>query len=83
MENDFIEYKVKVFSSGEQRWYLDDKLHRKDGPAIIYGDGSCLWYLYGGNITEQEHRQRTNPTKELTVAEIEALLGHKVKIVKG
>jgi hypothetical protein len=33
-------------------------------------------------MTEQEHQQRTNPAKELTVAEIEALLGHKVKVVK-
>ena len=74
-----------IYADGTQEWCLNDQLHREDGPAIVYGDGSGLWYLYGDNITEQEHRQRTitNPVKELSVAEIEELLGYKVKIVKG
>ena len=23
------------------------KLHRTDGPAVVYTDGSCAWYLNG------------------------------------
>ena len=38
--------------------------------------------LNGEEYTEEEFLKRTQPVKELTVAEIEALLGHKVKVVK-
>jgi len=31
-----IEYKVKVFKD-KTEWYLNDKLHREDGPDIEYG----------------------------------------------
>ena len=30
-----------------KRWYLNDKLHREDGPAVKYTDGSKCWYLNG------------------------------------
>ena len=29
-----IEYTVKVRADGTKEWYLNDKLHREDGPAI-------------------------------------------------
>ena len=32
---------------GTQRWYLDGKLHRLDGPAWIRADGSQSWYQNG------------------------------------
>jgi hypothetical protein len=30
-------------------WYRDenDRLHRTDGPAVEYFDGSCSWYKHG------------------------------------
>ena len=28
-------------------WYLNDKYHREDGPAIEYADGDRVWYLNG------------------------------------
>ena len=28
-----------------RKWYLNDKLHREDGPAIEYADGTKYWYL--------------------------------------
>ena len=37
-------YTVEV-SDGTKFWYLNDKLHREDGPAIEYADGSKYWYL--------------------------------------
>ena len=49
----------------------------------VYEDGSKYWYLNGKLLTQEEHQSATNPAKELTVAEIEKLLGHKVKVVKG
>jgi hypothetical protein len=42
-----IEYTVIVDKNGTKRWYLNDQLHREDGPAVEYADGSKLWYLNG------------------------------------
>ena len=41
-----IEYKVKVYP-GTKYWYLNDKLHREDGPAVELKNGTNLWYLNG------------------------------------
>jgi hypothetical protein len=30
---------------GNRRWYLNDKEHRIDGPAIEYVNGNNYWYL--------------------------------------
>jgi hypothetical protein len=100
-----ITYTVKVDEIAT-RWYLNDKLHREDGPAIEYSDGSKSWYLNGklhredgpaiewanGSkwrylndqyFTEAEFNARMNPVaKELTVAEIEQLIGYTVKVVE-
>ena len=40
MLNGMIEY-----ANGERHWYLDDKRHRTDGPAIEYAEGDCYWFL--------------------------------------
>jgi hypothetical protein len=66
-------------ANGDRYWCLNGRLYREDGPAIEWADGSCGWYLNDKKVTEQEVMKTT---KELTVAEIERLLGHKVKIVK-
>ena len=99
-----IEYKVKVDANGNKYWYLNDKLHREDGPsiewtnghkewwingqlhredgpAIEYVDGDKSWYLNGDSLTEQEFNNRTQ-TKELTIEQIEAKLGYKIKVVR-
>ena len=70
------------WADGTKYWYLNDKRHREDGPAVECADGSKYWYLNGKLLTQEEHQSATNPAKELTVAKIEKLLGHKVKIVK-
>ena len=28
-------------------WYFNDELHREDGPALEYADGTKVWYLNG------------------------------------
>ena len=70
------------YANGDKGWYLNGKLHREDDPAIEWADGTKFWYLNGIKMTEEEHQQQTNPAKEYSVAQIEALLGHKVKVVK-
>ena len=43
-EHEMIEYTVNVWAGGCE-WYLKNKLHREDGPAAEYSDGSKWWYL--------------------------------------
>ena len=71
-----------IDSEGTKQWYRNGLRHREDGPAIEYTDGSNRWYLNGIWLLESEFNARMNPVKELTVAEIEKLLGYSVKIVK-
>ena len=40
-------YKVKVYNNGYEEWYLNDKLHREDGPAVEWDNGYKSWYLNG------------------------------------
>ena len=67
------------YANGDRYWYLNGNLHREDGPAVEYASGVREWWLNGKRVTEEDVMK---PAKELTVAEIEQLLGHKVKIVK-
>jgi hypothetical protein len=37
-----------IDGQGTQRWFnLDKKLHREDGPAVLYVDGDQVWYING------------------------------------
>jgi hypothetical protein len=71
------------YSSGYKEWCRDGKRHREDGPAVEWPDGANEWYLNDIELSEAEFIRRTQPVKEMTIAEIEKLLGHKVKVVKG
>jgi hypothetical protein len=70
------------FANGDKYWYLDGKCHREDGPAVEWSNGSKRWFLNGKEYTEAEFKKKMAPVKEMTVADIERLLGHSVKIVK-
>jgi len=50
MLNGMIEY-----ASGTRQWFLNDKLHREDGPAIEWPDGHCAWFLNDIAYTEEEY----------------------------
>ena len=43
----YITYEVIVEDSGTKKWYLNDKLHREDGPAVEWVEGDKFWYLNG------------------------------------
>ena len=53
---------------------MNDELHREDGPAIEYSDGTKLWFLHGKYLTEAEFNQRMNSV-ELTLDEIASKFG--------
>jgi hypothetical protein len=42
-----LKYTVKVYPNGDKFWYLNDKLHREDGPAVEWANGDKYWYLNG------------------------------------
>ena len=76
---------IKIDENGSKFYFKDKamtKRHREDGAAIEYADGDKEWYLEGNYYNEAEFNAKMNPVKELTVADIEKLLGHRVKIVK-
>ena len=43
---------LHINENGTKRWYLDDRLHRLDGPAVECTFGNKLWYING-----KKHRE--------------------------
>ena len=68
------------WASGTKEWYLNDKLHREDGPAMEFANGTKWWYLNDEQLTEAEHKAKTIPTVEMTMEEICEALGKNVKV---
>ena len=69
-------------ADGSIQWYQNDHCHRTDGPAIEWFNGSKEWYINGNQMTEAEFLAATQPVVEMTVADIEKLVGKRVKIIK-
>ena len=67
---------------GYNVWYQDGKCHRTDGPAVDWADGRVEYWINGKQLTPAQFKEKTAPVKEMTIAEIEAALGHSVKVVK-
>ena len=44
---------MKVNQNGTKHWFLNDELHREDGPAIEYADGGKEWFL-NGNLHRED-----------------------------
>jgi hypothetical protein len=38
-----------------QKWFLNDKRHRVDGPAMEWADGTKEWFLNDIEYEEDEH----------------------------
>ena len=67
---------------GRKEWWQNGQLHRTDGPAVVFENGDNHWYINGKKLTEAEFLAATQPVVEMTVADIEKLLGKRVKIIK-
>ena len=70
------------YADGSKVWYLNGHRHRTDGPAVEWADGYKEWWLNGEHLTQEEHLRRIIPAQEMTVADIEAALGKRIKIIK-
>jgi hypothetical protein len=42
-----MKYSIVENSYGDKKYYLNNLLHREDGPAIEYADGWKEWYQHG------------------------------------
>jgi len=40
--------------NGDKRWYLNGKLHRTDGPAVEYSDGTKYWFLNNERVEMED-----------------------------
>lgn len=69
------------WADGTKFWYVDGKLHRLDGPAVEHANGTKYWFIDDVKLTEKQFKERTAPVKELTIGDIEKLLGYKVKVI--
>lgn len=45
---------IRFWPNGEKRWILNGFLHREDGPAVIYHNGTKYWYLEGQPCFQQD-----------------------------
>ena len=70
------------YTCGTKYWYQNGQVHRTDGPAVEYADGAKRWYIYGDPVTEAEFLAATTQVVEMTVADVEKLVGKRVKIIK-
>jgi len=66
--------------NGDKAWYQNGRYHRLDGPAVEYADGNTEWWIDNTEYTEHQFIKKTS-LRELTVSEIEKLLGYPVKII--
>ncbi len=79
---DRLDYPAVEWANGDKEWWVDDKLHREDGPAVEYPNGDIEYWLNGEQMTKQQWEAGLRPVEELTVGQIEQLLGKKIKIIK-
>ena len=49
MDNNQPVMTVKVDEVGDKYWRIDGKIHRTDGPAVEWADGTKEWAIYGLN----------------------------------
>ena len=70
------------YADGTKFWYQNGQKHRTDGPANEWSDGSMEWFINGEELTEAEFLAATQPVVEMTVADVEKLVGKRVKIIK-
>jgi len=73
-----ITYQVTVTDFGKQEWKLMGRLHREDGPAVVFGDNQ-KWWLNGINYTEEgfeeEMRRRASESAETSEKKVLEELG--------
>ena len=45
---------IVTWGNGDKEWFVNGKLHRLDGPAVEFADGTKVWYIDGKPGTEKQ-----------------------------
>jgi len=82
-----------ITSIGSKRWYLNDVLHRDDGPAVEFDNGDKYWYLNGlqhrddGPAAERYNGDKswhiTGQLHRVDGAAVEMVNGYKIWYLHG
>ena len=62
----------KIYPNGDKSWFLNDKLHREDGPAVEWANGDKQWCL-----NDKLHRE-DGPAVELTSGDKQWFLNDEI-----
>jgi len=79
---------IVIHPNGFKEWWLDNKLHRLDGPAIEWANGHKEWYKNGELHRLDGPAFEANDTKEWyvdgkEVTELECKLLHDIMKLKA
>jgi len=58
-----MNYNRKEVQKTHTIYYLNDKLHRTDGPAIEYTNGYKEWWIHDEEYSEQESHEYIKKAK--------------------
>ena len=58
------------YPNGTKKWYLNNKLHREDGPAVEYTNGDKVWYLNGKLYSEPDFYRQLHKLGKITKEEL-------------
>ncbi len=73
-------YRVEVDDNGDKRWFLNNELHREDGPAIELADGTKMWWLNNELLTKTEWRKQIQKIKSPCVDKVVEIDGVKYRL---
>jgi hypothetical protein len=48
---------LNIRKDGTKIWYVNDQLHREDGPAMEWSSGAKEWYLHGKKIVVNSNEE--------------------------
>lgn len=51
------------YLSGARHWFLNEKRHRIDGPAIEWHDGTKEWWINNIKVSEEQYKLYINIMK--------------------
>ncbi len=60
----FVNFTGVICYLGHYMWYVNNKKHRDDGPAVIYSDGSKQWLLDGFFYSQEEWFELLTPEEK-------------------
>lgn len=57
-------HETNAKNGNSKRWFKNGVLHREDGPAVVWDNGSCHYWLNGKNLSQKEWAALIKQSKE-------------------